>query len=479
MGSSKKLSMLALAVISTFAAFSCSKSLEDTKDNGNNQSDVKFPGSTEGEYTVSPVFSDGMVLQRNAEVSIYGTADIGREITIQGSWSEEKVTVYPYLDGKYVAKIRTPEAGGPYTLSVNDSLYTDVMIGEVWLCAGQSNMQLRLFQTNMLGLFNEENPNIRVFMVPISSAKEPVDTLAGGKWYYGHVNDIKSQVTAVGYYFARKLQKEMGIPIGMICSARGSTGAEEWLNADIFNSLPEEIRSPFEPTEEKWAGCWYNSMIHPIFNHTIKGAIWYQGENNSSRPQTYQTLMTELIKDWRTNFNNPDMPFYMVQLPAFFRDYWPLFRTVQQKTAENIDNCQFITTIDTGEETNIHPKRKLEIGERLGELALANDYGRTEFRGAPPVFEKLETEGNGLKIYLKNVNGLKLTSGDSPLHFEIAGTDGIFYPADAEITGSNTLYLSSSDVPNPTDARYFWVGYDKPNISTEDGWPIAPFNTAL
>ena len=459
---------------------SCSEAAEE---NPKGTEDITFPDNTEGEYTVSKIFADGMVLQRNSEIAIFGKADQGRAITVQGSWSEEKTTVYPYLDGNFVAKIKTPEAGGPYTLSVNDLVFNDVMIGEVWLCSGQSNMQLRVSQTNKLGLYNENNPNIRMFTIPmVSTATEPADELTGGEWHYGPINEIQGQVSAVGYYFARKLQNELDVPIGMIFSARGSTGAEEWLNADIFNSLPQEIRDPFTTTvdpAEKWAGRWYNTMICPIFNYTITGTIWYQGENNSSRPDSYPTLMSELVGDWRRNFNNPDMPFYMVQLPAFKRDWWPKFRIVQEQTAEKISNCKFVTTIDTGEETNIHPKRKLEVGERLGELALSNVYGLTGFRKDPPVFDRMEKGDGYLKVYYKNVSGLKLTSGESPLHFEICGSDEVFYPADAEISGDNVIFLSSLDVPNPTGARYFWVGFDKPNIATDDGWPLAPFNTTL
>lgn len=473
-------SLSAALAFSLLSLFSCSKAAEENPKGPDN---ITFPDNKDGKYTISKIFSNGMVLQRNAEIAVFGKADPGRAITVRGSWSDESVTVYPYLDGNYIARIKTPEAGGPYTLSVNDSLFTDVMIGEVWLCSGQSNMQLRVSQTNKLGLFNENNPNIRMFTIPmVSTAKEPVDTLSGGQWYYGPINDIQAQVSAVGYYFARKLQTELDVPIGMIFSARGSTGAEEWLNADIFNSLPQEIRDPFTTTvdpAEKWPGRWYNTMICPIFNYTVTGTIWYQGENNSSRPATYPTLMSELVGDWRRNFDNPDMPFYMVQLPSFKRDWWPEFRVVQEKTAERINNCKFITTIDTGEETNIHPKRKLEVGERLGELALSNVYGLAGFRKDPPVFDKMEKDGEYVKVYYKNVSGLKLTSGESPLHFEICGSDGVFYPANAEIAGDNAILLSSPDVPNPDGARYFWVGYAKPNIATDDGWPLAPFNTTL
>lgn len=468
-----------LAVLSA-TTLACSEPIEELHGYIKDSSLIPTSGNS-GKYTVSPLFSDGMVLQRNSEVSIFGTAEWGYPVTVQGSWSDEVIKVYPNYAGKYVARIKTPDAGGPYTLTVNDSVFSDVMIGEVWVCAGQSNMQLLLSQTNMAGLYNEDNPNIRIFKVPIESAEEPKEELSEGKWYYGHVNDIKGQVTAVGYYFARKLQNELNIPIGMICAARGSTGAEEWMNADIFNTLPSEIKDPFVPTDTKWPGCWYNAMIYPLFNYTIRGAIWYQGENNASRAQTYPTLMSALVKDWRENFNNPEMPFYMVQLPAYGNNStWPLFRTIQQTTAQNIENCQFITSIDTGEEDNIHPKNKLMIGERLGELALANNYGYTQFRAAPPVFDRMEISNGQLTVYFKNVNELKLTTENgSPLNFEICGTDGAFYPANAQIIGTNAVQLSSDEVSEPADARYFWIGFAQPNILTDDGWPLAPFNTTL
>lgn len=472
------LNRILLTTIIMTAVISCSDGIDPKEDStGEKVTDPVFPGSSDGDYTVSGIFTDGMVLQRNSTVSVFGSADKGRQILVSGSWSEDTVKVYPFKDGKFVAKIKTPDAGGPYTLSVNDSTYTDVMIGEVWLCAGQSNMQLRLSQTNMAGVANENNPDIRMFTVKIAESREPQDTIPGGAWYYGPVQSIKNQVSATGYYFARMLNQELDIPIGMICTARGSTGAEEWLNGDVFETLPDNVKNAFEQTDIKWPGCWYNAMVCPLFNYSVKGAIWYQGENNSSRPQTYQILMQKLVEDWRERFNNETMSFYMVQLPSFNKAHWSPFRIVQQRTAESIPYCSFITSIDTGEKADIHPKNKLTIGNRLAELALANDYGIEGYRSAPPVLDKIEYSSDKIKATFRNVTGIKSKTADPPQYFEICGADGRFYPADVVIVDNKTILISSEDVPVPKNVRYYWTGWGTPNFVDSDGWPIAPFNT--
>lgn len=463
------------ALIITASFSSCSVH-ESTDDIGHTWDDQEFPGSDEGEYTVSPIFSDGMVLQRNSEVAVFGTADRGRAITVQGSWSEERVTVYPFLDGRYIARIKTPEAGGPYTLSVNDSLYTDVMIGEVWMCSGQSNMHFTLAQAWYNGVNGENNPNIRVYRVPVANAENPEVSIGQGEWLYGKTNDIGSKVTAVGYYFARILNRELDIPIGIIASTQGGTAVEEWMSAETFGSMPEDIQSQFTPTETKWPGCRFNAMIYPLFPFTVAGTIWYQGENNWNRTEGYRQLLPAMISEWREGFENRDMPFYLVQLTSFSTK-WMEMRETQEKIADETPYSGYVPTIDVGDKSDIHPRQKRPVGERLAEIALAKHYNMDGFRSSGPRYSTMEREGDRIRIYFDHVgDGLTLKSGSSPEYFEICGKDGVYHPAQT-LLENNTVLVWSEEVPEPADVRYFWVGFGTPNLFSMDGWPVAQFRT--
>lgn len=426
--------------------------------------------------SLSPLFSDGAVLQQKSQVPIFGTAEPGDTIKVSGSWDEKTVVVQADSLGRFIAYLKTPSAGGPYTLQVNDCIVDDVWIGEVWLCSGQSNMQLRVSECDMREIKHEVNDRIRIFTVPVRSSETPQRDLEGGYWIHGNTDTTKMKISAVGYYFARRLQRELGVPVGMISSSRGATGAEEWMSRQTFESIPEEEQAMYKPTKEKWVACWYNAMIYPLLPYAIRGAIWYQGENNSWRPKSYHSLLPGLITEWRTEFKNPQMPFYIVQLTSFQRD-WSGFREIQQQVADEMPHCGFVPTIDVGNEKNIHPKNKFTVGERLAELALANDYRIKECRKEAPRFRSMKVKGNTAIISFENIGkGLILKHGDSPLYFEVCGTDGKFHQAESRLQGDK-VYLYSDAVPEPTGARYFWRGYGEPNLFSSDGWPVAPFRT--
>lgn len=470
----KILGTTVIAFFFTTITLSCSKA--DTGADPH-EDKMEFPQNEDGKYTVSSIFSDGMVLQRNSEVAIFGTAERGRAITVKGSWSDQEVTVFPYLDGKYIARIKTPDAGGPYTLSVNDSLYTDVMIGEVWMCSGQSNMHFTLAQAWYNGVNGENNPNVRVYRVPVANAAEPQQAIGDGSWLYGKTNDIGNKVTAVGYYFARILNKELNVPIGIIAATQGGTAVEEWMSLKTFETMPENIRSQFTPTDTKWPGCRYNAMICPLFPYTVAGTIWYQGENNWNRSDGYRQLLPAMIDEWRTGFENRDMPFYLVQLTSFSTK-WMEMREAQEEIADRTPYSGYVPTIDLGEQSNIHPRQKRPVGERLAEIALAKHYQMDGFRSSGPRYSRMEKEGDRIRIYFDHIGeGLMLKSGDTPQYFEICGADGIYHPANT-LLENNTVVVWSELVPVPVDVRYFWVGFGTPNLFSQDGWPVAQFRTS-
>lgn len=423
-----------------------------------------------------PLFSDGVVLQQKSDVNIWGRLKEGSgKVILHCSWSDQSLETYADNGGKFSFSVHTPDAGGPYTISINGTIIKDVMIGEVWLASGQSNMVWPLAKSDMEELQEENNSDIHVFTVPAKFSKKPIDSLCGGFWVHGSIEEMKNNTTAVGYYFARKLQTELNVPIGIICSAKGGSGAEEWISGYGFSKLSEDIRQTFPATAKKWGSCCYNAMINPIRDYIFKGVIWYQGENNITRNWAYATVLETLIRDWRQVFSDKSLPFYIVQLPSFARDGWKELRAQQEIAVDRLNNCQFVPTIDQGEENNVHPVKKIHVGERLGEIVLSNEYGRRDFRKRPPRIRSYTKKGNFLTVKFSDVSRLYIGDGNKVKYMEICGDDGVYYTAEVKLTGK-TMKVSSPEVPNPIALRYYWIDYGCPNLFDSDGWPIAPFN---
>ena len=470
--------MAAAVLLVSSLSVACGDDFPDYSEiiSGSNKIDKEDPEKF-GECTLSSIFSDGAVLQRNSRIPIFGRTEAGAAVKVSNTWNGKTVTVHADASGRFEAMVETPDAGGPYSMTVNDITINDIMIGEVWLCSGQSNMRFRLNQSDMDGLSQDEELDVHVFVVPDGSSTVPEDDFSkAGTWYYGAVSEIQSRVTAVGYYFARKLNMESGIPVGIISAAVGSSTAEEWMDSEAFETLSDEYKEMYEPSKEAYsAGCLYNSMIHPLYGYGIGGILWYQGEANVYWPDSYYSVLTSLAESWREGFGDESLPFYIVQLPSYGNSKWASFRPIQQKVADNLEYSGFVPTIDTGEEKNIHPVFKRSVGERLAELALSNVCGFAEFRSQSPAFENAAVGNGNIRISFKNVgSGLVSHSGAAPDYFEICGDDDVYYSAEAEIDG-NTVILSSDNVPEPVKARYYMVSFGTPDLFTSDGWPIPPF----
>jgi sialate O-acetylesterase len=423
------------------------------------------------QIVLSNLFTDGMVLQQETEVPIWGITTAGATVTVNGSWNNVPVQTVADTNGKFIAYLSTPQAGfTPYTITVNDSVISDVLIGEVWFCSGQSNMNLPLGTTNAT---TYKNANVRFFRTKIVFSSIPLDTM-GGFWAHGDATSDIQAVSMVGYFFARKLQMSLNIPIGMIGAYHGGTAAEEWTNPSIFSTLPASVRNAYTPsTSERIPGALYNGMINPLLPYKISGMLWYQGENNVARQQTYSTIIPAMVAGWRNDFNDATLPFYLVQLPTF-QGEWREFREIQQEIAETIPNGGFVVTIDVGDLTNIHPTNKKPVGERLCDMALARVYGQANTFNSPQ-FRKAVVESNTMRIYFNFAEkGLKITVGESPELFEIAGANEVYYPAKTRIEG-NTVLVWADEVPVPVKVRYFWKTYAIPNFFSTDNYPVAPF----
>ena len=441
-----------------------------------------------------------MVLQHNTELRIWGTADPEEKLMV--TFGEQKKAVQADARGRWSTTIRTGEPGGPYELLIasesNDTrvLVSDVMVGEVWVCSGQSNMAWPNNKSLNPELELEESknyPDIRFFSVANSAITEPQSEFAKVAPWVPCSPETMQGFSATAYQFAKQLNKELKIPIGLIDSSWGGTRCEAWtpeaaLQADErYKPLLKFWADKDQPTSQHRPGNLYNAMIAPLKGYAFRGVIWYQGEANVGRGAQYEHLFPTMIKSWRNEFNQGELPFYFVQLAPFryskqAPQALPEIWQAQLDTLKNVDNTGMVVTTDIGNVEDIHPKNKQEVGKRLARWALADVYqGRLKTTPEPksgPIFKTFEIEGNKIRVQFDHVaDGLKIRSPDTELtYFLICGEDEKFVPAMAEIDGE-TVIVSSPDVAKPVAVRFAWEDTAEPNLINTAGLPASPFRT--
>ncbi len=432
------------------------------------------------------VISDNMVLQRNSKVTIWGwTTETIEAITVTGSWDNVAVTQNAY-QGKWSVQLTTPEAGGPYfvTIEGHEKLtFSNVMIGEVWIASGQSNMEWsasRGINNAKEEINNASYPNIRLFHIPKHQSANPQDDTPG-EWRESNPETMKD-FSAVAYFFGRKLHKELHVPIGLINSSWGGTPAEVWQNAKNVNNDPELVESQKKLPENKWhsfkPGYMYNAMIAPVIPFKIAGAIWYQGELNRLAPYTYTKLFSSLIQNWREEWGY-DFPFYFVQIAPFNyneKNAGVLIREAQLKTFKSVSNTGMVVISDIGDINNIHPPNKQEVGKRLANWALAKNYDFVDIAFSGPVYREVKKEGEEMVIYFDYADdGLMKNEGELS-HFEISGPDKFFLKAQARIE-DNTVRVWNTEIINPAAVRFGWDNIAEPNLFNKAGLPASTFRT--
>jgi sialate O-acetylesterase len=436
------------------------------------------------------VLANHMVLERNTTVPIWGWSDPGESIAVTGSWaSGDTIKTQATRDGRWRVDLPTKDAGGPYTLSVKGAwetvTLTDVMLGEVWLCSGQSNME---FNANW-GVDNKATevaqadfPGIRFFHVPKVGADYPqVDCQA--KWVLCSPQTMPDQ-TAVGYFFARELQKNLKVPVGIIQAAWSGTPAEVWVRQDRIVSNPTLVAHQFDDHSRGWPvkeGVLYNGMISPVIPYALAGALWYQGESNTRRPGAYATLMDTLVSGWRQDFGR-NFSFYFVQIAPFAYDSTQqrayILREQQAKAVQMIPGSGMVATGDiAGNIHDIHPKDKQDVGLRLARYALAETYHQPAGPYLTPVYKTATVKGNKILITVDHAEGgLVSTTRDIP-YFQVAGADGKYVAAKAEIKKEG-IEVQAAGVPAPVSVRYCFTNSAVPTVLGKDSHlPLAPFRT--
>ncbi len=433
------------------------------------------------------IFTDNLVLQRNSEVSVWGWGGAGETLKITGTWSKtDTVTTKVANNGKWITKIRTGEAGGPYMLSVIGSSRVDVnnvLLGEVWLCSGQSNMEWSINAKVFKG--DEEaaaanNANIRFFDIPHMGADNPQEDVKAS-WTVCNPQTVRT-TSAVGYFFAKEIQKNLNVPVGIINSSWGGTPAEVWIPKEAVENDPVLKANAYTDKFDWWpgvAGTTYNGMIAPLKPYGIAGALWYQGESNVGKAKTYSQLMQTLINSWRSDFGK-EFPFYYVQIAPYTYGEGSksqLLREQQAKLLDMLPKTGMVVISDLVDDIkDIHPKNKIDVGKRLANLAMAETYGKTVGAYKSPMYKSMKAENGKVKLTFDNAaTGFK-AKNKTISGFKIAGDDKNFVDAKAEVKG-NTIVVSSPQVKNPSAVRFGFDNTSMADIFGKEGLPVAPFRT--
>jgi sialate O-acetylesterase len=456
------------------------------------------------ELWLPSIFNDGMVLQSGKPVPVWGEADPGVEVTVE--FAGQKKVAVAGANGKWRVDLDPMPVSSNLrnlTISSNSNTpilqYSKIQIGEIWILAGQSNMGWTLGQSagGAEATAQADHPWLKVFkQLPNQGAcDEPARDVKGGQWA-GCTPQMAGSISGVGFFFARELQKSMppGTPVALIDTQMGGTYAECWIDFQTLEKTPSarpfldkavmEIKPDVFDDKGYWgpnnfrrpAGL-FNGKVAPLQPFAARGVIWYQGEGNSQKwlASGYAETLTALITSWRSGFEQPDLPFLVVQLPRYGASAgndWPAVRAAQAQVAETVPNVGLAVTIDCGEEKQIHPVDKQPVGERLALLARAKVYGQ-DAACSGPVFQSLEKDGNSLIVHFDFADGLVLKGTGG---FELCGADGKFVPAVPEVV-HGALKLSSPDVAEPLGARYAWFNWGEVSLFNGAGLPAAPFTT--
>lgn len=485
------------------------------------QADVKTPA----------IFGSHMVLQQGQKNRVWGWADAGEEVTV--SIDKQTLTAKPGENGRWQVELEPLAVGGPYTLTVkgkNTLTFDDVLVGEVWICSGQSNMQWSVNRANDPDLerLTAKFPKIRLITVPNVGTQEP-QTDFKGAWGVCTPDTVDS-FSAVGYFFGRQLHQTLDVPVGMINNAWGGSACEAWINKDLL--AKDELYKPLlerwaaeeqnlpKATEEfkekfaKWQAAAkaakdagkepprppqspearmkgnarpaniYNGALKPTIGYGIRGAIWYQGESNASRAYQYREMFPLMIKSWREEWQQGDFPFYWVQLADFMAEKpepadsaWAELREAQTMTMSKLPNTGEAVIIDLGEGKDIHPKNKQDVAKRLARWALADVY-KLPIAHRSPIYKSMTSSGGKITVTIDHVgSGFRLFDVTEPVGFAIAGADKKFVWAKARIVGNNQIEIWNDDVKEPVAVRYGWTDNPVCNVFNNDGLPLTPFRT--
>jgi sialate O-acetylesterase len=440
-------------------------------------------GLIHAEVKPNILFSDGAVLQRGLAVPVWGTANDGEKVTVEIAGQTATTTAQ---GGKWKVELKPLEAGGPFEMKIsgdNTVTVNNLLVGEVWVASGQSNMEWTLnasFQPEVEKP-KANFPQIRMITAKKVASLQPLDQIEG-KWEECTPQTVGG-FSAVAYYFARDLHAKLGVPVGIISTSWGGTPAQAWTSAEGFEGHPElkgyadHLKAMTElpaQNSNQQPAVLYNAMISPVIPYGMRGVIWYQGESNAGQSKQYQTLFPALIADWRAKWKLGDFPFLYVQI-APFKGQPPEIREAQFLTLSKSKNTAMAVTTDYGDANDIHPKQKEPVGARLSLAARALAYGeKIVYSG--PLYDAMKAADGKAEISFRSVGGGLVAKDGELKGFTIAGADGKFVPAKAEIAGEKVV-VSAEGVADPKAVRYGWANVPEVNLFNKEGLPASPFRT--
>lgn len=467
-----------------------------------------------GGLRLPEIYSDDMVLQRDCPLDIQGAANAGEEVTVSIAGQSQRVKTGS--DGRWSVCLQPMQVGGPHSLTVsagNSRLhFVNVLVGEVWLCSGQSNMEFMLKQasTAKVDVPQSGNNNIRLFDMKArwrTNAVEWEASVLDSLNYLQYYEDTKWAVctpanaaafSAVAYYFGKMLQDSLRVPVGLICNAIGGSPTEAWVSRhalefhfpailcnwmrndfiqdwargraalNLKKSADKLQRHPYEP-------CYlYESGILPLDKFPVKGVIWYQGESNAHNCEAHEKLFHLLVDSWRENWNNPELPFYYVQLSSIDRPSWPWFRDSQRRMMKEMPYTGMAVSSDQGDSLDVHPTNKKSVGERLARWALNCTYGMKKVTPSGPLFRSVDFKKGAAYVSFDFADGMHASDRKSLRTFEVAESEGYFYPAKAEVTDGR-IKIYSDKVKYPRYVRYGWQPFSRANLVNSQGLPASTF----
>jgi sialate O-acetylesterase len=477
--------------------------------------DVKLPS----------VISDHMVLQQQSEAAVWGWADVGEKVIVKPSWHRFGVTTKADANGVWKTKLKTPKAGGPFTIRIigkNEIVLNDILVGEVWVCSGQSNMQWSLNRSDHGAeeIAAAENDNIRLFLVPMASSPMPQSD-CDARWTKCN-SETASPFSGVGYLYGKLLEKKLNVPVGLIGTYWGGSSAEAWMSDETLRAdedykeilarervhqetfseqmttyvslfqkwqqdvkaakqagkaAPRAPRKPRQYANGTPAGL-YNAMIKPILGYGIRGVIWYQGEANRSRAYQYRKLFPAMITTWREDWGVGDFPFYFAQIAPYKYRGVDLSDSAELREAQmmtlTLKNTGMAVTMDIGNVTNIHPTNKHDVAKRLSLWAFSKDYGFKDIVYSGPLYKKMKVEGNKIRLMFDHVGSGLVLKDDKG--FKIAAADEKFVDAKAVVDG-DTIVVSSDQVANPVAVRYAFTNGSEASLFNKEQLPASSFRT--
>lgn len=442
-------------------------------------------GLLHAEVKPNVLFTDGAVLQRGQAVPVWGTAKDGEKVTVEIAGQTATTTAQ---GGKWKVELKPLEAGGPFEMKIsgeNVVTVNNLLVGEVWVASGQSNMEWKINQSFQPEVEKPKAnyPQIRMITAKKVASLQPLDEIEGS-WQVCTPETV-GQFSAVAYYFARDLHAKLGVPVGIISTSWGGTPAQAWTSAEGFKGHPElkgyakqlkaaQEKPPAKGPGQNFPAALYNAMIAPVVPYGMKGVIWYQGESNAGKSKEYQTLFPAMIADWRAKWKLGDFPFLYVQI-APFKNQPPEIREAQFLTLAKSKNTAMAVTTDYGDANDIHPKKKEPVGVRLSLAARALAYGE-EIVYSGPLYDSMKAAGGKAEISFKSVGGGLVAKDGELKGFTIAGADGKFVPATAVIVGEKVV-VSADGVAAPKAVRFGWDNVPDVNLFNKEGLPASPFRT--